>query len=171
MRVLVDTSVWSLALRRPPASLNEREAAHVAAMRRFIDEFRILMIGPVRQELLSGVRHRDQFKRLRDRLRAFPDEPLESADYERAAEMGNLCRGAGLAVSSIDLLICAVSIRRDAPLLTTDTDFTRYATVLPLQLLLAPEGRPFKQLLGNMPDVGVDADFVRPADRGRDVEL
>ena len=135
MRVLVDTSVWSLALRRRSATLNPAEQRHVATLGRLIDEHRVLMIGPVRQELLSGVRHREQFDQLRMHLSAFPDEVLATQDHEAAAEMGNQCRGDGLAVSAIDLLICAATIRRAAALFTTDGDFARYAEILPLELL------------------------------------
>ncbi len=135
MRVLVDTSVWSLALRRRGAMLNPVERRHIATLGRLIDEHRVLMIGPVREELLSGVRHREQFEQLREQLRAFPDEVLTTQDYEVAAEMGNQCRGKGLAVSAIDLLICATTIRRAAALFTTDGDFARYAEILPLELL------------------------------------
>ena len=135
MKVLVDTSVWSLALRRRADSLNVLEARQVAVLRRLVDEHRILMIGPVRQELLSGIRHAEQFERLRERLRAFPDEALVSEDYEAAAEMGNQCRSEDLATSTVDLLLCSATIRRAAALFTTDEDFTRYAEVLPLELL------------------------------------
>jgi predicted nucleic acid-binding protein len=133
--VLVDTSVWSLALRRRAGTLSPSERDHVATLGRLIDEHRVLMIGPVRQELLSGVRHPEQFARLRERLRAFPDEVLTAEDYETAAAMGNRCRGKGLAVSTVDLLLCAATIQRAAALFTTDEDFTRYAEVLPLDLL------------------------------------
>jgi predicted nucleic acid-binding protein len=135
MRVLVDTSVWSLALRRRQGALSAGEAGRVALLRRLIDEYRVMMVGPVRQELLSGIRDRAQFERLRDRLRAFPDERLEEADYEEAAAMGNACRSEGLATSAIDLLLCAATVRREAAIMTTDADFDRYATVLPLRLI------------------------------------
>ena len=135
MRVLVDTSVWSLALRRHAETLGPAERLHVTTLGRLIDEHRILMIGPVRQELLSGLRQPEQFARLRKRLRPFPDEVLTGEDYETAAAMGNQCRGKGLAISTVDLLICAATIRRTAALFTTDGDFTRYAEVLPLELL------------------------------------
>lgn len=135
MNVIVDTSVWSLALRRRAAPADELEAGLVETLRRLVEEGRVLMIGPIRQELLSGIRRREQFDRLRERLRAFPDEALSTEDYEEAAEMGNRCRGAGLATAAVDLLICAAAIRRQAALLTADADFARYAEVLPLRLL------------------------------------
>ena len=83
MMVLVDTSVWSLALRRgaPRNGPFERELAEL------IREGRVVMVGPVRQELLSGIRSDVQFRKLRDRLRAFDDLPLEHEDYERAARL------------------------------------------------------------------------------------
>ena len=137
MKVLVDTSVWSLALRRRQTDLDRAEREVVEKLRELIGESRIVMVGPVRQEILSGVRRRGQFRRLRDRLRAFEDERLESEDYEAAAEIGNQCREAGLAVSAVDLLLCAVAMRRSVPLLTLDADFARYAEVLPLKLLPA----------------------------------
>ncbi len=134
MRVVVDTSVWSLALRRPPGRLTAPESRLVATLRELIDEVRVLLLGPVRQELLSGIGELAQFERLRDRLRAFPDEPLALADFEEAAAMGNCCRQAGVAATAIDLLVCAATIRRQAVLLTADADFARFADILPLRL-------------------------------------
>lgn len=129
MKVLVDTSVWSLALRR-------RAPAHEAAdeLRRLIAHGRAGLIGPVRQEILSGVRDTAGFTRLRDHLRAFPDEAIERADHERAAEHFNTCRNAGVQGSNTDFLICAVAERHAMPILTTDADFTRYASLLPVTL-------------------------------------
>jgi predicted nucleic acid-binding protein len=92
------------------------------------------MIGAIRQELLSGVRDTKQFAALRDHLRAFPDLPLETEDFERAAEFYNECRTKGIQGSNIDFLICAVAMRRELSILTTDRDFAGYARVLPLQL-------------------------------------
>ena len=92
------------------------------------------MIGAVRQELLSGVRTGAAFEQLRDALRPFADEPLESADYERAAEHLNTCRAEGIQGSNTDFLICAVAERRKLPILTTDADFAHFATALPILL-------------------------------------
>lgn len=92
------------------------------------------MIGPVRQELLSGLRTEEAFVRLRDHLRAFADEPLTTADYERAAEYFNTCRAAGVQGSNTDFLICAAAERRQLAILTTDRDFDRFAALLPIAL-------------------------------------
>lgn len=92
------------------------------------------MIGVIRQELLSGVRDAKQFATLRDHLRAFPDLALETEDFEQAAGFYNKCRAKGIQGSSIDFLICAVAVRREQSILTTDADFSRYSRELPIQL-------------------------------------
>jgi predicted nucleic acid-binding protein len=134
MRVLVDTSVWSLALRR------SRVSPHPAAeeLRHLIDEGRVAIVGPIRQELLSGVSTPAAFGQLRQHLQAFPDEILETADFERAAEHFNTCRSRGVQGSNTDFLLCAAAERRGFPILTTDADFTRFARILPIAL----HGRP-----------------------------
>jgi len=129
MKVLVDTSVWSLALRR-------RTRAHrsVDELRTLVAHGRAAIVGPIRQELLSGIRDRAGFERLRDHLRAFPDEPIRSADYERAAECFNLCRAKGIQGSNTDFLLCAMAERVRFPILTTDEDFLSFGRVLPIRL-------------------------------------
>jgi predicted nucleic acid-binding protein len=129
MKVLVDTSVWSLALRR-------RATTHesVSELRRLVGQGRVAIVGPVRQEVLSGVRDVSVFRRLRDHLGAFADEPLHQEDYERAAEHFNTCRAAGIQGSNTDFLLCAAAERRSFPILTTDADFERYAVLLPVRL-------------------------------------
>ncbi len=135
MLVLVDTPVWSLALRRSGADLNPREQRLTAALRELIRDGRAQLVGPVRQELLSGIRREPAFRKLRDQLRSFDEPPLEVDDYEEAARIHNQCRSRGIAGSAIDFLICAAASRRDWQIFTTDHDFTHYATVLPLNLL------------------------------------
>ncbi|MBX6421900.1 MAG: PIN domain-containing protein [Nevskia sp.] len=132
--ILIDTSVWSLALRRRRGDLSRAEARHVQEWRRLVREGQAVLIGPIRQELLSGVRDEQAWERLRHALRPFPDLPLATADYERAAQFFNRCRARGVTGSSVDLLICSASARYDAPVYTTDTDFIRYVPILELQL-------------------------------------
>ena len=129
MKVLVDTSVWSLALRR-------RAPAHAAVgeLRRLVAHGRAAIVGPVRQELLSGIRDRAVFERLRDHLRAFPDEPITAVDYDPAADCFNLCRTTGIRGSNTDFLLCAVAERYRYPILTTDDHFVKFSRVLPLRL-------------------------------------
>jgi predicted nucleic acid-binding protein len=134
MTVLVDTPVWSLALRRKQADLNARERVLIRALAELIREGRAQMMGAVRQELLSGIREEERFHKLRNYLRAFEEPGIEVLDYEEAARMRNVCRGRGIAGSAIDFLICAVAQRRDWHIFTTDRDFERYGRVLELKL-------------------------------------
>jgi predicted nucleic acid-binding protein len=135
MMVIVDTSVWSLALRRRREQLSSSEAKLTSSLAELIREGRVELLGLIRQELLSGIRHEAHFQKLLNTLRAFPDPELETADYEEAARMSNLCRNRGIAGSAIDFLICAVAHRRGWMIFTTDHDFHNYASVIPLRLL------------------------------------
>src|ERR1700676_74898 len=134
MMVLVDTPVWSLALQRRPEHLGDQEQQLTQALAELIREGRAQILGPIRQELLSGIREEAQFRKLRDYLRAFQEHPLEMADYEEAAHMNNRCRARGISGSAVDFLICAAAHRRGWTILTTDRDFQNYASVLPLRL-------------------------------------
>jgi predicted nucleic acid-binding protein len=130
VNIVVDTSVWSLALRRQKSS----SSAQAAELAELIREGRIALLGPVRQELLSGVPNAQQYATLREYLRAFPDLGLESEDYEEAAAFFNRCRAKGVQGSNTDFLICAAAARRQFAILTTDADFTHFAKLLPIRL-------------------------------------
>ncbi len=134
MLVLVDTPIWSLALRRALIELNPHEQLLTSALKELIRDGRAQLLGPVRQELLSGIRQEKTFTELRDYLRAFDEPNLDLADYEEAAHIHNRCRSQGIAGSSIDFLICAAAIRREWQIFTTDQDFTHYAKACPLRL-------------------------------------
>lgn len=134
MTVLVDTSVWSLALRRQSKDLNSEQKQITQELTELIREARARLIGPVRQELLSGIREQAQYDRLRRDLRAFEHIPLQAEDYEEAARASNLCRAKGVLGSSVDFLICAVALRRNWHVFTLDADFTNYAKYLALRL-------------------------------------
>jgi predicted nucleic acid-binding protein len=134
MNVLVDTSVWSLALRRKTESLNATEKFIVAELSEIALEGRARLIGLVRQELLSGIKTMEQYEKLRLHLRSFPDEPIDTSDYEEAAKVGNRCRGKRIVVSIVDILICAVAMKREWAIFTADPDFTNYMKVLPISI-------------------------------------
>lgn len=134
MNVLVDTSVWSLALRRKAHDLAPAERTKVAELRELIREGRTRLVGLVRQELLSGIKTTAQYEKLRLIFRTFPDQPVETSDYEAAAKASNACRSKGIAVSTSDMLICAIASSRGWPIFTTDSDFEAYARVLPIRL-------------------------------------
>lgn len=130
MTILVDTPVWSLALRRsiPPSHPLADE------LRELVRRSQAHLIGPVRQEILSGIRQRAHFERVRNHLRAFPDIPLTAEDHERAAELFNVCRAEGVQGSNTDFLLCAVAELRHMAILTTDEDFTFYSRHIPVSL-------------------------------------
>jgi hypothetical protein len=132
LNVLVDTSVWSLALRRRS---HASTSPLVDLLVELVRDGRAVLMGPVRQELLSGVRTEEQFERLREHLRPFPDLELETADYELAASFSNRCRASGVQGSSVDFLICAIANRRSLGVLTTDKHFERFVKILPLKLV------------------------------------
>jgi len=129
MKVLVDTSVWSLALRR------REQSEIVGTLTKLIKESLVVMIGPVRQELLSGIPESAVFDSLKSNLRSFEDLPITTRDYETAAEYFNTCRKNGVQGSHIDFLICAVACNNDLLIFTTDQDFQHYAKHLPVRLM------------------------------------
>jgi predicted nucleic acid-binding protein len=134
MMVLVDTSLWSLALRRRREDLAPAQTRQVLILEELISEGRVQLIGLVRQEVLSGIKHQGQFSRLRNELRSFPNVVLDQEDYEGAAEISNICRAHGVLGSSIDFLICFVALRRSWAIYTADRDFERYGKCVPLNL-------------------------------------
>lgn len=142
MQVLVDTSVWSLALRRAPSaaaqagSIAESNSAKTVAMLQdLVTDSRAAMMGAIRQELLSGIKSAKQFQTLSEALSGFEDIALSRHDYELAAQFFNICRSKGVQGSNTDFLICAVASSRELPILTTDLDFAMYKLHLPIQLV------------------------------------
>jgi len=113
MKVLADTSVWSLSLRRKDAAkLSAEERRLTALLSEAINDGRVVLIGPIRQELLSGIKDQAQFEKLRGALQVFRDEPIDTFDYEEAARLYNVCRSQGIECGPVDILICAVAVRR-----------------------------------------------------------
>ena len=128
MMVLVDTSVWSFALRRENRNLSP------ARLSELITSFSVVMIGPVRQELLTGIANEEKFTDLKNKLRAFDDFPVTTNDYETAAHFKNICRKNGVQGSNTDFLICAVSYNNGFSIYTYDNDFYGYSKHLPIEL-------------------------------------
>ena len=143
MSVLVDTPVWSELFRRAAP-----EHGVQRALRELIESGEALLIGPIRQELLSGVRDPRQFGKLRRALRAFPDEPIETVDYESAATCFNRCRSSGIQGSNTDFLICAIALRLGATIFTLDQDFQAFESVLSIRLFRLPEDGSISKSIG-----------------------
>ena len=134
MNTLVDTTIWSLGFRRRSSDLSATESILVAELRELVKEGRARIIGLIRQELLSGIRSPLQYEKLRELLRDFLDEPVDSSDHEEAAKCSNDCRSKGVVVDVVDILICSIAMRRDWTIFTTDPDFKNYAKVLPIKI-------------------------------------
>jgi predicted nucleic acid-binding protein len=130
MKVIVDTSVWSLALRRDKDDF----PAPVQELRHIIHDHRVQMMGPIRQEILSGIRSKDQFKKLRKHLESFPDLPILTEDYVTAAQFFNHCRSKGIQGSNTDFLICAVAVRNKFSIYTMDKDFEMFSKYIQIVL-------------------------------------
>jgi len=129
--VVVDTSVFSLFLRRD-------QALSSGYLDLFLDLFeknQIVLLGIVYQELLSGIKHESQFNRLADILDGFSIEYANQDDHLLAAQFYNICRSKGIQGSNFDFLICAMSIQRDHHILTVDVDFDHYEENFPITLL------------------------------------
>jgi predicted nucleic acid-binding protein len=137
MPIIVDTSVWSLGLRRQRKDLTPAQKSLVFQLKELIIHGDAVMPGVVRQELLTGVAPR-KFDEISAYLRAFDDPPMGVEDYERAARFSNLCTAAGIAASVPDVMICSLAGGNDWPILTTDADFARYSKHLPIHLVPLP---------------------------------
>ncbi|MEM7791851.1 MAG: PIN domain-containing protein [Verrucomicrobiota bacterium] len=129
MKVVVDTTVWSLFLRRDKPADSSPE---VEKLKVYLQDGRAALPGIVRQELLSGIRNPEQFDKLSHLLEGFPDILATSEDHLNAARFFNQCRQQGIQGSPVDFLICALAHRLEAPILTTDQDFIHYAKIIPI---------------------------------------
>jgi predicted nucleic acid-binding protein len=129
MKVLVDTCVWSRVLRYKKADKDLTEK-----LKNLIEDGRVVIIGPIRQELLSGISNEKQFEELKKNLSAFESISLKSEYFEKAAEFSNICRKNGIQGSTTDFLICAVSFLEDLLIFTIDEDFKKYKKYLPIHI-------------------------------------
>jgi predicted nucleic acid-binding protein len=132
VNVLVDTSVWSLALRRdaPP---DTREAA---ALVRCLERQAVLFTtGLIIQELLQGFRGPKQRERLIEHLSSLPLIVPDLTDHIAAAELRTNCRQKGVQIGTIDALLAQLAIGHDLEFLTSDRDFTLVARYAPLRIL------------------------------------
>jgi predicted nucleic acid-binding protein len=130
LKVLVDTCVWSQVLRRkvPDEELTKK-------LKELIKNGRVSIIGPIRQEILSGVSSKKQFNQLKKLLSYFQDTQLQTKHFEKAAEFANICRNKGIQGSAIDFLICAVAYTENYIIFTSDRDFENFRKHLDIQLI------------------------------------
>jgi predicted nucleic acid-binding protein len=131
-RVLVDTSVWSLALRKKIHT--PIEALYVSRLTEVIRDLHLVMIGTIRQEILSGLSDERKYEELRQKLSIFPDHAISTHEYELAAKFHNECRRHGIQGSHTDSLICSVAQSNRFRILTLDNDFFQYKEYVGIQL-------------------------------------
>jgi len=132
MKVLVDTSIWSIAFRRK--NQNDKNESIINELIELIRDLRVSIIGPIRQEFLSGISDKTIFEELKEKMESFTDYLIPTTDYEIAAEYSNRCRQHGIQGSHIDFLICAVAVKNEWEIFTTDNDFIEYKKYLPIRL-------------------------------------
>jgi predicted nucleic acid-binding protein len=129
MKVLVDTCIWSYALRHknPNVEIEIR-------LKEIIKDGRLVIIGPIRQEILSGISKESQFESLKEYLSPFEDVPISTNHFIKAAVFSNICMKKGVQGSNTDFLICSVAYLENVEIFTTDLDFENYKKYLPIKL-------------------------------------
>lgn len=131
MNLFVDTSVWSLALRRDSPSDHGAVALLYKAL---VDGETIVITGIVLQELLQGFHGPKDQARIIERLQVLPLLQPSRETYIEAARLRNTCRHRGVQLGTIDALIAQLCIEHDLALLTADNDFVHAARFVPLRL-------------------------------------
>jgi predicted nucleic acid-binding protein len=133
--LFVDTSVWSLALRRDePAG-----RAEVGMLVRAVEGGETLLTtGLVLQELLQGFAGPKSRSEIVERFSALPLIAPDRDDHIEAAQLRNHCRRKGVQIGTIDALLAQLCLRHELTMLTADQDFTRVAEHFRLKLWSQP---------------------------------
>lgn len=131
MNLFVDTSVWSLALRRD-APATTTEVSQLAEA--LTGGAQVFTTGLVLQELLQGFAEPRNRRAIVERFTALPFLVPDRRDHIDAADLRNRCRREGLQVGTIDALLAQLCLRHDLVMLSSDGDFAAIAEVLPLRL-------------------------------------
>ena len=134
MSLFVDTSVWSLLLRRDRPADNPE----VRVLARALETGeRVVTTGLVLQELLQGFAGPKARDQIVERFSALPLLVPDRQDHVAAAELRTLCRKRGVQLGTIDVLLAQLCVRHELTLLTTDGDFSIMATHCPLRIWTA----------------------------------
>jgi predicted nucleic acid-binding protein len=130
MNLLVDTSVWSLALRRDPPLLPE-----LGELRRALaGSDLVVTTGIIVQELLQGIVSERSRSQIRERMSRMGHVAGGIDDHTDAADAFIECRRRGVQLGTVDALLATLCIRRGLTLLTTDRDFLHAAPHLGLRV-------------------------------------
>ena len=131
MSLLVDTSVWSLALRRDAPSGVPEVGILAGALE---GGGAVFTTGLVLQELLQGFAGPTARRRILERFAALPSVVPQRADHVAAAELRNACRRRGVQIGTIDALLAQLCVHHGLVMLTTDRDFDRVADLSGLRV-------------------------------------
>jgi predicted nucleic acid-binding protein len=115
--VLIDTSVWILALRKSPPPAVKDEVAHLLA------ENRAAIVPLIRLELLGVTKSLDEFNRLNDRLSALHQISADEANWETAIQLAFKLRQQGKIIPYTDIIIASAAIINNCTLLHCDKHF------------------------------------------------
>jgi predicted nucleic acid-binding protein len=138
MNLLVDTSVWSLALRRSAAAATEPEVH--ALKQALAGAAQVVTTGLILQELLQGFSGPKAASQIVESFASFSLIQPTREDHIAAADLRNTCRQAGVQVGTVDALIAQLCIRCDLTLLSTDQDFVHAAKHCPLKVWMPRVG-------------------------------
>jgi predicted nucleic acid-binding protein len=131
LKLLVDTSVWSLAMRRDQSEGHPSVDFLADALRH---EGSIFTTGLILQEILQGFSGPKARKQILDRFTPLPLIVPQREDHTDAADLRNDCRRRGLQIGTIDALLARLCIRYELVMLSTDRDFEHLARIAPLRL-------------------------------------
>ena len=131
--IIIDTTIWSKVYWR--RKIVDRDKDVIKKVLTILDCEKEVLLGPVRQELLSGITCKDTFYDLKIKLYGFNNYEIQLADHDLAAEYCNICHSKGIQGSQTDYLICAVAYRYNFGIFTEDKDFTFYKKYLPIKLV------------------------------------
>jgi predicted nucleic acid-binding protein len=130
MNLFVDTSVWSLALRRDDAT----DAPEVTRLREALQSREaVVTTGLVLQELLQGFRGPKARDAIVERFASLPTLVPDRDDHVAAAEIRNACRRKGIQLGTIDALLIQLCIRHELTMLAADRDYEHAARHVPLK--------------------------------------
>jgi len=131
-KFIIDTSVWSEALRRKKNTVNSSETV----VRKIIEnDDEIVILGIILQEILAGISNEKLFREIKDILDDFVYLDITKNDYIYASELSNKCRSKGIIAGSIDFLIASTAIRNELQLVTSDKDFLNISKHSNLKIL------------------------------------
>jgi predicted nucleic acid-binding protein len=134
MNILIDTTIWSRVYRRKKPGEKDRQILN--ELNNILDDYREILIGPVRQEVLSGISDKNIFDNLKIKLSGFNNYIVQISDYDLAAEYFNTCQSHDVQGSQVDYLLCAIANRNDWEIFTEDNDFLYYKKHLPIKLYM-----------------------------------